>query len=144
METITKFKAIDGKEFTSEIECLKYELLIKRVDEIMALLPQTPKDDGCNFSNGGGYVKHEKTTLRNAQIQLLEICKEYIDHKWIQQTIDDETVHLSYVGRVLGDYGIRPLENAWYRFSCVDKQYHEWGQPYFATNPDKGTNVCVG
>jgi hypothetical protein len=143
METITKFKAIDGKEFTSEIECLKYELLIKRVDEIMALLPKIPKDDGCNFANGGGYIQHEKTTLRNAQIQLLEICKEYIDHKWIQQTID-ETVHSSYVGRLLGDYGIRPLENAWYRFSCVDKQYREWGQLYFATNPDKGTNVCVG
>jgi len=144
METITKFKAIDGTEFTSETECLKYELLIKRVDEIMALLPPTPKDDGCSFANGEGYVKHEKQTLRKVQVRLLEICKEYIDHKWIQQTIDDENVHPSYVGRLLGDYGIRPLEKAWYRFSCVDKQGREWGQPYFANNPEKGVRKCVG
>ena len=144
MEQITKFKAIDGKEFTSETKCLKYELLIKRVDEIMALLPPIPKDDNCNYGNGGGYVKHDKAKLRNAQIQLLEICKEYIDHKWIQQTIDDETVHSSYVGRLLDDYGIRPLNDAWFRFSCVDNQYREWGQPYFAINPDKGTDLCVG
>jgi hypothetical protein len=70
--------------------------------------------------------------------------KQKEDQTIDQQTIDNETVHSSYVGRLLGDYGIRPLENAWYRFSCVDKQYREWGQPYFATNPDKGTNVCVG
>jgi len=144
MEQITKFKAIDGTEFSNKEECLKYELLIERVNNIMALLPPLPKDDGCNFSNGSGYVKHNKATLRNAQIQLLEICKEYIDHKWIQQTIDDETMHSSYVGRLLSDYGIRPLNDAWYRFSCVDDQYREWGQPYFATNPDKGTDLCVG
>lgn len=147
MEKITKFKAIDGKEFTGEIECFKYELLLKRVDEIMALLPPTPDNDGCSFANGDGYIQHDKAKLRNAQVQILEICKEYIDHEWIQQTIDaihDETVHLSYVDRLLGDYGIRPLEDAWYRFSCVDKQCREWGQPYFANNPNKGTDVCVG
>ena len=141
MEKIIKFKAIDGKEFTSETECLNYELLIKRVDEIMALLPPTPKDDGCSFANGDGYIKHEKTELRNVQVKLLKICKEYIDHKWIQQTIDDENIHPSYVGRLLGDYGITPLNDAWYRFICVDNQGREWGQPYYANNPEKGKQV---
>lgn len=121
MKVITKFKAIDGTEFTKENECLKYELLIKRVNEIMALLPPTPNDDGCNYSNGSGYLQHEKQIFRNAQIKLLEICKEYIDHKWIQETIDDENLHSSYVGRLLSDYAIKPLNNAWYRFSCIDK-----------------------
>jgi len=141
MEVITKFKAIDGKEFTKQTECLKYELLIKQVDEIMALLPPTPNDDGCNFSNGGGYIKHDKQVLRNAQIKILELCKERIDHKWIQQSIDDETVHCSWVDRLLGDYDIRPLDKAWYRFSCVDEQNREWGQPYYANNPEKGEQV---
>lgn len=141
MEVITKFKAIDGTEFKKESDCLKYELLIKRVDDIMALLPPKPNDDGCKFSNGSGYLQHEKTVLRNAQLQLLEICKEYIDHKWIQQTIDDENVHCSYVGRLLSDYNIKPLNNAWHRFSCIDKQQREWGQPYFALNPNEGEQV---
>ena len=144
METITKFKAVDGKEFTNTEECLKYELLIKRVDVIMAFLPPVPKADNCDFDNGSGYVKHDKAILRNAQIQMLEICKEYIDHKWVQDTIDDENVHLSYVGRLIDDYEIRPIRDAWYRFMCVDKDSREWGQPYFADNPDKGTDLCVG
>jgi hypothetical protein len=141
METITIFKAIDGTEFTSKTECLKYEILIKRVDEIMALLPPTPKDDGCSFENGDGYIKHEKTELRNTQVKLLEICKEYIDHKWIQQSIDDETVYSFLVGRLLDNYGIKPLKNAWYRFLCVDNQSREWGQPYYADNPEEGKQV---
>ena len=41
METITKFKAIDGREFNDKDECVKYELLIDRVNSIMNTLPNT-------------------------------------------------------------------------------------------------------
>ena len=107
----------------------------------MALLSPTPKDDGCSFANGDGYIKHDKAKLRNAQIQILKLCKERIDHKWIQQTIEDESVHPSYVGRLIDDYNIRPLNKAWFRFMCVDNQNREWGQPYYANNPEKGKQV---
>lgn len=40
MITITKYKAVDGSEFDSSQECKKYELLIDRVNSIMALLPR--------------------------------------------------------------------------------------------------------
>lgn len=141
METITKFKAIDGKEFTDKQECIKYELLIDRVNSIMNTLPKRP--DSCDFSNGSGYLQHNEITLRNTKISLLTICKEYIDHKWIQQSIDDDTIHPSWVGRLLDDYGIRPLNHAWYRFQCIDSKYREWGQPYFASNPEKATQKCL-
>ena len=145
MKVITKFKAVDGTEFNSENECLEYENLIKKVDNIMKALPPLPKDDGCRFSNGEGFVQHNKTNLRKVQINLLELMKKHIDHKWIQQTIDDENVHPSYVGRLIDDYGIRPLNKAWYRFMCIDKLGREWGQPYFASNPEKASKmVCVG
>lgn len=144
MKTITKFKAIDGKEFTDKEECLNYELLIEKVDTIMALLPPKPNDNGCSFSNGDGYLQHNKATLRNAQLQILELCKKYIDHKWIQETIDDENVHLSYVGRLIDDYNINPINSAWFRFMCIDKYSREWGQPYYANNPEKGKQVSVG
>ena len=144
MKVITKFKAIDGKEFNSENECLDYENLIKNVNNIMKVLPPLPKDEGCGFSNGDGFVQHDKTILRKVQINLLEEMKKHIDHKLIQQTIDDENVHPSYVGRLIDDYGISPLNKAWYRFMCIDKLGREWGQPYFVTNPDKTKQVCVG
>lgn len=137
MEIIRKFKAIDGVEFTDEQECIKYELLIDRVNSIMNTLPKHP--DSCDFANGNGYLQHDKTSLRNAKIAILTICKEYIDHQWIQQSIDDDTVHPSWVGRLLSDYGIRPLDRAWNRFYCIDSELREWGQPYFALNPQKGT-----
>jgi hypothetical protein len=141
METIQKFKAIDDCEFTNKDECIKYELLIEIVDSIMNTLPKKP--DSCSFSNGSGYLQHDKTILRNAKINLLTICKEYIDHDWIQQTIDDENVHPSYVGRLLGDYGIKPLNKAWYRFQCIDSNLREWGQPYYASNPNEAEQVCL-
>lgn len=144
MKAITKFKAVDGKEFNSENECLDYENLIKKVDNIMKALPPLPKDDGCNFSNGSGFVQHDKTILRKVKINLLEEMKKHIDHKWIQETIDNDEVHPSYVSRLIDDYGISPLNKAWYRFMCIDKLNREWGQPYFAANPDKAKQVCVG
>jgi len=141
METITKFKAIDGKEFTDKNECIKYESLIERVNNVMSALPKNP--DGCDFANGSGFIQHDKQVLRQTQVKILELCKEYIDHKWIQQSIDDITVHPSWVARLLGDYGIRPLENAWNRFQCVDSQGREWGQPYYAANPEKASQVQI-
>lgn len=144
METIVKFKAPDGTEFTNEQECVDYELLIDKVNGIMSLLPGIPKDDNCKFSNGEGYVQHYKPDVRKAQLQILEICKKHIDHKWIQETIDDENVHLSFVHRLVDDAGIRPIGQAWGRFMCIDSQSREWGQIYFAMHPSEGKQVQVG
>ena len=143
MKTITKFRAIDGKEFNNENECLDYENLISKVNNIMKTLPSLPKDDGCSFSNGNGYIQHDKMILRKVQINLLKEIKNHIDHKWIQQTIDDENVHPSYVGRLVGDYDIKPLNKAWNRFMCIDKLGREWGQPYYASNPNEGKQICI-
>ena len=144
MKTITKFKAIDGKEFTDKDECVNYELLIERVNNVMSLLPPIPNNDGCSFSNGDGFLQHKKENLTKVRLQILEVCKEHINHDWIQQTVDDDTVDPSWVARLLGDHGIRPLQDAWYRFSCIDKLSREWGQPYYANNPEKGKQVSVG
>jgi len=143
MKTITKYKAIDGKEFSDRDECVSYELLICRVDDIMSALPPKPVDDDCSFSGGEGFLQHDKSILRKVQLQLLEIMKEYTDHKWIQQTIDDENIDPSWVARIIGEYSLHPLNNAWYRFSCIDNLSREWGQPYFANNPEKGTQFSI-
>ncbi len=141
MEIITKYRAIDGVEFNDKDKCLEYEALISQVKLIMSQLQEKPTDDGCSFSNGGGYLQHSKTLVRKVKVQILELCKDYIDHKWIQQAIDDETVHPSWVGRLVSDYGIRPLNEAWGRFSCMDKKCREWGQPYYANNPEEAKQI---
>lgn len=145
MKKISKYEADDGTEFDNEKECLDYENLIKKVDKIMSELPSLPKDDNCEFSNGGGFINHDKTILRKVQINILKEIKKYINHDWVQQTIDNENAHPSYVGRLIDEhYKIRPLGKAWYRFMCIDKFGREWGQVYFANNPEKGKQVCIG
>lgn len=143
MEIVTRFKAIDGREFTIKEECRNYELLIERVHNIMALLPKTPEDDCTNnFCNGDGFIQHDKNELRSAKIKILELCKEYIKHDWIQQAIDDENADPSYVDRLIGEQSnISPLNSAWYRFMCIDKMNREWGQPYYALNPERGKMI---
>ena len=139
MEVITKFKAVDGKEFIHQHECMAYEVLIMQVDKIMSVLPYIPKD--CDFANGDGYIQHDTKQLRVVEIEILKLCKKHIKHHWIQQSIDNELMHKSYVGRLLGDYDIRPLNNAWYRLMCIDKMGREWGQAYYANNPTAGQQI---
>ncbi len=143
MKRIIKYKAIDGKEFENSEDCLNYESLIHRVDTIMGQLTPKPNDDGCKFSNGHGFIQHNTNTVTKVKNEILELCKIHIDHPWIQQSIDDPEVHSSWVGRLLSDYNISPLNNAWYRFSCIDNLGREFGQPYFVDNPEKATLVSI-
>ena len=138
MKKIAKWVAIDGTEFNEEQKCIDYENLISKVKSIEAKLPSIP--DTTDFSNGDGYIQHDEVVTNSVRVEILELCKGYIDHKWVQQSIDDSTIHPSYVARLLDDYNIRPISNLWYRFHCIDKKYREWGQPYFAANPDKAPN----
>jgi hypothetical protein len=139
MQAIQKFKADDGAEFRTEAECISYEALCAEVAEIMATLPAQPKDDGCRFSNGDGYLQHEPANLERARISILKIGQRFIkEPPWLQQTIDTPAgCHPSWAGRLIGDACPRPVNDAWYRFQCIDKQNREWGQPYYANNPNE-------
>jgi len=143
MQTITKFKAKDGREFNTSDECIDYESLIDRVDEIMNRLPKKPELEGCGFENGDGFIQHTKKNYNLVKHDLLKVIKKYIKHEWVQQTMDDDSVHLSYVGRLIDDYMLRPINSAWYRLMCIDSDLREWGQPYYAINPTKGKQICL-
>ena len=136
MQRIQKFKADDGAEFTTEAECLEYEALCAEIAEVMATLPKRPEDDGCRFSNGHGYLQHTPERFWPARDALLRIGNRLMPHKWFDQALADKTMHASWCGRLI-DEASRPLSRAWDRFRCVDKDLREWGQPYYANNPDK-------
>ena len=138
MQQITKFKADDGAEFNTEPACVEYEALCAEVAEVMGTLPAKPDDDGCNFSNGHGYLRHDKATLLRARVSILKIAQRFASSPpWFQQTIDDpDGRHPSWAGRLIDECCPRPVGAAWYRFMCIDKQGREWGQPYYANNPE--------
>lgn len=135
MRKIVKFVAVDNTEFTSKKECIKYEDLIERINLIMSALKPIPTD--IDFRNGGSFVQQNKIYFDKVRANLLTEIGNYIDHPWIKQTIADDKIDPSWVGRLVGDYGIKPLVSAWYRISCIDKEYREWGQVYFRNNPNE-------
>ena len=141
MESIIKYKAKDGKEFTSESGCLEYEKLIDHVDLIMSELNPIPKDDGCHFSNGGGFIQQDIKTFKKVRIEILKEIGKNIDHPWVKQALDNPEAHPSWIDRLVGDYGIAPLNSAWYRIGCTDLLGREWGQPYFRNNPHEAKQI---
>lgn len=140
MKAITKYKADDGAEFVNEAECVKHEALCAEISTVMAALPAKPKDDGCEFSNGHGFLQHDPQTFLGVRASLLRIGNRIYPHKWFDQSLADPNVDSGWAGRIIGETSA-PLERAWRRIECTDKHYREWGQPYYARNPDKGEQV---
>lgn len=136
MQAIQKFLAEDGAEFNTEAACVEHEALCAEVAEIMATLPKRPSDDRCRFSNGEGYLQHTEAQFLAARAALLRIGNRLYPHKWFDQALTDLTVHASWCGRLI-DETSRPLARAWQRVMCTDSKLREWGQPYYANNPDK-------
>ena len=136
MKVITKYQAFDGVEFLDSGKCEAHESNCTISDGIFSLLPATP--DSCDFTNGGGYIQHVESDLLKVRNKFLEFVKRYSDHKWIQETIDNGfDVHPSYAGRIIDECTPQSISKLWYRFMCIDSNFREWGQPYYATNPEK-------
>lgn len=140
METITKYKAFDGVEFTDKSACMQHEENCAIAEKIMSGIDLAPS--GCDFANGAGYIQHESGKLLQVRNEFLEFCKRYTTHKWLQETIDKGwDAHSSYAGRILDECAPRSINKHWYRLSCVDSQFREWGQPYYASNPQEAQQV---
>ncbi len=138
IKQIIKYETSDKREFTSLQEAEKYEMLIHMVKIIIKDLPKRPDGD---FNNGYGYIQHDKQKVLMIRTQLIKLAKSYIN-PWIDQSIESpETPHISYVNRLIGDYPLLyPISKELYRFNCMDSEYREWGQPFYASNPDEANS----
>jgi hypothetical protein len=141
MKAITKFVSDDGLEFTDEGKCVSYEALCKEVSEVMSKLSPRPILPGCGFENGDGYIQHDPEAALAAKVAILKIANGIFPHKWFDQSMADDRVDPSWAGRLIGDFWQKCLYQAWQRFQCMDKQFREYGQPYFALHPEQAKNV---
>lgn len=128
MREIIKYLSEDGYEFSTETKCRNHEKLCAKVARIMKLLPEKPE------LNSEQYIQHIASDFRLVRLELLNLAKDYTKLDWIQQSIDDPTVHSSWAGRAINECGVPPLDRAWGRIMCTDSYFREWNQPFYANN----------
>jgi hypothetical protein len=143
MKTITKYQAVDGSEWNTKQQALDRDVLCERVKSIMHDWPKV-NDEDCSFINGHGFIQLSEEFVMKKRTALLKLIAKHIDHKWVQQSLDDPGIHPSWVERVLSDSDLKPIYVAWLNLGCIDKRWRQWGQPYYAKNPDEGDQICVG
>lgn len=141
MKPVTLFESPDGVRFTNETDCQRYELLCLDIDSAMAAM--NPRPDDIDFSNGGGYVQQTQSGVTTARARMVQTALDYFPkggttEQWFTEWRDGKR-HVSHVARLVDDGNLKCLKAALYRFVCIDPQQREWGQPYYAMNPGKGT-----
>jgi hypothetical protein len=111
------------------------------IDEIMQGLPPSlfslkiPQD--LEHPN---YIQHIASDVDNAQNKFVELIDSILGTNYTGKEINRHGI----IGRVLDDSGHEELYQTWHRFMCIDKEYREWSQPYFAMNEQKEyLSTCV-
>lgn len=145
MQEIIKYKSYMGAEFDSKEECFKYEKQCDELQKLFNLLPKLPKDKSCKFGNGEGYLEVGKENYDKVKQKLLEFINDNTEiSEDIVERAKNISIHSSILGRYLCD-GSSPLYKrmymVWLRLMCIDDEYHEWGQPYYAIHPGKGKQI---
>ena len=133
MKEIIMYKSLYGEIFKDKNACLAQDELYEKCKVIGSKLGPLPKDEGCDFSNGKGFLRH------STAIQL-RLVREIEDLALSMKIVEDSK--LNFLGRILSDsseYG--PLRDLYSRLQCIDSQGREWGQMYFAINENKGEQV---
>lgn len=131
MKTITKYQADDNVEFLTSKDCIEHEYRCAIAKSIMIGL----ESNSCFDMNDERYIQHDGVNLLKIRNYFLQLCKKYTDHDWIQKTIDAGLeCDPSWAGRIMGEVLPNSIYAHWHRFSCIDKQFREWQQPYYVEN----------
>lgn len=148
MEAVVKYRSIDGETFDNAEQCVMRDRIVEEVAKALSLLKPTPTN--CNWE---GYVQQNSSVVLEVKRRLFQIAnRDGVLKWWIDRQINDHGAtheslisdcHPSWFGRMI-DGGCAPLEKAYMRLCCMDKDCREWNQPYLANNPGHGVMKCVG
>ena len=116
----------DGIEFTSQEECARYESFFEKSKKVESLLLPHPD------YNDGTSVQQKKENVLEYRNAIADMCNMY---GFPGEHTEAFRVKNSFLLRILSDssgpYANR-LNNLAWRCQCIDKNFQEWGQPYFA------------
>jgi hypothetical protein len=144
MKTITKYETEDGSIFSDPDKAQNYEYLCANL--MLAArdhLKELPTgSDRMEFLNGGGYLQHEPALVQSYREAVCDAALDFFQkggacEQWFKEVREGKR-HISHVGRLVDDSGEKCLKNAIHRLMCIDPNWREWGQPYYAMNPGTG------
>lgn len=136
MTAIQKYKSDSGREFSTPQDAMVADALFAIQNEVNKMLPSAI-DDGCDFENGGGYVQQSEADIiafKHGMRRL--IVMEFGENSATLKRWDENPC--GFVGRYLDDSG-SDTYRLYLRLCCIDDQRREWGQPFYAINPEQGT-----
>lgn len=127
MKKITIYECNDGTRFDSEEQALEYDVLLSECNYINDVIGRKVE---LEYDQ---YVQRNAETVKKQWRVFCNIVAAAIpDYAKMAKECGNGTRHRSHIGRVIGDYNIKCLQNLYYRFECIDEQGREYQQPYFA------------
>lgn len=124
IKKVTIYETTDGCRFNTEKEAEKYESLYEKCEIIMGQL-RPRVDDGA--------VQQDAKLVKKALSEFMDLCIETLSpYKNTFIGVKEGSTHPSWAGRIISDYGIKCLCEAFYRFQCTNMVSGiEYEQPYF-------------
>lgn len=127
MEVVTRYKVGD-RLFEDEIEARSFENFMVAIEAAHAVLGSA---EGLDY-NGGNFIQHDAASV----VDFLAATHRALV---LSGHIEEAQMWLSnpkgLVGRFLDDSN-NPARDLYWRYQRIDSQHREWGQPYFANNPN--------
>lgn len=135
MKKIEIYQCEDGTRFDKENEALEYESYAARAKEIESRLVNIGRE-----LNGNEYIQQDPAVVKKAKYDFLTLVAERLPEwkDWATQCRDGIR-HISHIGRVISDYGIRWMRHLDFRLSCIDESGREYQQPYYKNHPEEAT-----
>jgi hypothetical protein len=116
MREVIRYEAEDGSVWALRLDAMRRDALVAECDVIVDELGlrERPSLSGCQFENGHGHLQQPA----GSRARLLA----YLQSKGVTRDTDG------------------PLATLLHRVYCMDEADREWGQPYFASHPEKASN----
>lgn len=132
IKSIIFYRTDDGSTFDTKEKAEKYEIILNKVNTFLSPLPY---NSDTSFCNGEGYIQHTSDIYDKMEELIVKLSNEWFN-------LNEPFTHFNYIlGRYVDDNNVKCLNNLVHRFMCIDKNTHrEYGQPYFANNPQAATD----
>lgn len=101
-----------------------------------------------DFSGGKGFVQHNVDKVNEVTIKIIELAYANgnygEDEKRLKETIENVPLKMFRQNSIVGRYlDSTEFSFAWSRLVRIDYKGREFGQAYFAINPEKATLECL-